>query len=162
MIQNCCWFYRLYSYLWYGLESKLFAPQDVGDHPMSDTLQLIKPAIRCTRSFEVHVEGNKCLTDTLNNDLPQGSVLAPLLINLYVSDLSATSADDTTTQKLRTNIEPRSQHNGRLIPNPSKTEVIVFRLNNQQATQSLDVKFVVRALKNNTFLKCLRVRLGYP
>lgn len=44
------------------------------------------------RFFTVYIKEEKSKIKTLNNSLPQGSVVAPLLFNLYVKDLPATSA----------------------------------------------------------------------
>lgn len=46
-----------------------------------------------------------------------------------------------------------------VILNPSKTEVTVFYLNNQQATKYLVVKFQKKTLKNISFPKYLSVKM---
>jgi hypothetical protein len=85
--------------------------------------------------------------DGLNNGLPQGSVLAPLLFSLYLSDIPSTLsnqfqyADDIAlTYKhesfsdceanLEVDLERLYQYfyRWRLQPNPSKTESCVFHL----------------------------------
>lgn len=91
----------------------------------------------------------------LNNGLAQGSVLAPLLFNLYISDMPATIsrkfgyADDWALVTRSENIHETENiltadlkklesyfRNWRLKPNATKTEVSCFHLNNQLANKN--------------------------
>lgn len=42
------------------------------------------------RSFKVYMDDKTSNSRSLNNDLAQGSVLAPLLFNVYIADLPTT------------------------------------------------------------------------
>jgi hypothetical protein len=88
----------------------------------------------------------------LNNGLPQGSVLAPILFNLYMSDIPITVseqfqyADDialtfqaNSFAECETTLEADHDkldeffRRWRLQPNPSKTESCVIHLNTHEA-----------------------------
>jgi hypothetical protein len=105
--------------------------------------------------------GNQSSTwSQLNNGLPQGSVLAPILFKPYMSDLPSSSlnlfqyADDIALTHqarkfdeceihLEEGLETLSKffHYWRLRPNPSKSEVCVFHLGTQDANRKLTVQF---------------------
>lgn len=101
------------------------------------------------RLFVVHNNELKSSKRILNNGLPQGSVLAPLLFNLYTHDIPDTVlrkciyTDDICIacseiefnkckQVLNSNLHALDLYfkQWRLKPNPSKTETSAFHLNN--------------------------------
>lgn len=128
--------------------------------------------------FEVHLDGKKSLTSILNNGLPQGSVLAPLLFNLYMSDLPETitrkfcytddmalaaqhrdfeSCEETLNKDLST--LDNYLKSWRLIPNPTKTEITIFHLNNRRINQEINVTFAGERVRNKSSSKYLGVVL---
>lgn len=81
---------------------------------------------------------------TIRNELPQGSVLAPTLLNLYISDLPETMGvavqsdsiqeeADALTEDLTTLVNYFKKW--RLIPNPGKSEWWTFHLTNSLTSQ---------------------------
>jgi hypothetical protein len=130
------------------------------------------------RTYQVIIGNLKSGVKKLNNGLPQGSVLAPLLFNLYISDLPATTsrkfgyADDWTLacqypsfelgeSTLNSDLQTLSQYlrNWRLLPNASKTEVTCFHLNNREANRKLNVTFEGQTLSHSQTPKYLGVTL---
>lgn len=117
-------------------------------------------------------------TRYINNGLPQGSVLAPILFNLYTSDLPNTIskmfiyADDICVvckkkqlNDCETTLDKDLKTLGayfkqwRLRPNPDKTESSLFRLNNKSAYHSLNTNFFGNSVPHNPFPKYLGVAL---
>ena len=110
--------------------------------------------------------------------MPQGSVLSPILYNIYTSDLPPTQsrkflfANDKAlaiqTQSfeaaetiLESDLRIMDQYysDWRLKPNPNKTEVAAFHLNNKAANKELAVYFKDVKLAHNTLPKYLGVSL---
>lgn len=120
------------------------------------------------RKFRVFIGERNSKTRVLNNGLPQGSVLSPLLFNLYTSDLPATRArkfmyaDDLALAVQHNEFEEIERtlaadlstmdsyfKKWRLCLNPLKTEVSCFHLNNHQKSRVLHVNLNGNLLKHN-------------
>lgn len=145
--------------------------------PCQKTAQLINNMLS-NRLFQVFMNYDKSEMKKLNNGLPQGSVLAPLLFNLYIHDIPNTIskkfayADDIaiatqhhnvaeTEITLNADLECLNIYfrNWRLIPSSSKTEVCCFHLNSKMATYKLNVLFNGEPLNHNPYPKYLGVTL---
>lgn len=103
-----------------------------------------------------------------------GSILAPLLFNLYIGDMPATDsrkfgyADDSAlatkaksfqeceeTLNKELPVLERYFKKWGLKPNPKKTESITFHLNNREANYQLEISFCGQPVKHNSHPKYL-------
>lgn len=112
------------------------------------------------RTFTIRHNGSESRKRVLNNGLPQGSVLSPVLFNVYTADMPETKAqkfayaDDIallaqakTFQEVESilnedlNIMENYFKLWRLKPNPSKTVSSCFHLNSREAHRHLNLIF---------------------
>ena len=159
---------------WY-IPTTIRASQMTGDVHLPD---LIRTMLE-NRRFFVVLNGKKSRWRRQRNGLPQGSVLAPMLFNIYTNDqpvhadtrsfiyaddlciasqgndfsnieVSLTSALITMTTYYDTN---------QLRANPSKTQVCAFHLRNREAKRELNVMWNGTRLSNTTTPVYLGVHL---
>ena len=158
-----------YDTIWHrGLALKL--------HQCIPSKHLIKMILEliCNRSFTLRLGDKKSRLRRLRNGLPQGSVLAPILFNIYTADLPTTRskkyvyADDIcmatsakTLDELSYTLTEDMKELGayfqkwHLSLSVEKTVASAFHLNNRQANHTLNVSLGARILDhevNPTYL----------
>ena len=128
-------------------------------------------SLLANRRFYVEMDGRKSRWRTQKNGLPQGSVLAPTLFNIYTNDQPefetirryiyaddlclATQAGDFNTiearlsKALNTLTDYYAQNS--LNANPAKTQVCAFHLNNHKADAKLNVTWNGQLLENDRY-----------
>ena len=130
------------------------------------TVRIIK-SLLSNRRFYVEMEGKESRWRVLKNGLPQGSVLAPTLFNIYTNDLPtfhdirrfiyaddlclATQSNDfkTIEGRLTRALHQLSAYYKKwhLNPNPGKTKVCLFHLKNHLARKTLDITWEGKLLE---------------
>jgi hypothetical protein len=145
--------------------------------PCITTVRLINNML-CDRFIKVHVNNKESGWRRVSDGLPQGSVLAPLLFNLYIADMPQTNslafvyADDIALlSRGRTFNEAEDEigrdlqalgtffQKWRLQPNPHKTVVTTFHLSNRDASYRPEIVFQGHRLAYEEFPKYLGITL---
>ena len=141
-------------------------------------VQIIQ-SLLSNRRFFVEMDGKKSRWRSQKNGLPQGSVLAPILFNIYTNDqpefenirrflyaddlcLATRSRDfSSIEERLSAALKSLTDYytKNSLNANPGKTQVCAFHLNNRKANRKLNIKWNGNTLENNAFPVYLGVTL---
>jgi len=129
------------------------------------------------RIIRVHIKDSQSSWRNINNGLPQGFILAPILFNLHIYDIPENLlshrfqyADDTALAVQNTDFKTcedklnedlntllKYYKMWKLKPNPSKTDSIMFHL--RLANQKLNINLDEIQVRHNIALKYLGVNL---
>ena len=153
--------------------------QKVAKITKNATAVKIVQSLLTNRRFYVEMDGRKSRWRIQKNGLPQGSVLAPTLFNIYTNDQPEFDgirrfiyADDLCLATQANNFEAIERRltqalsiltdyykENSLNANPAKTQVCAFHLNNHQADRKLKINWDGNQLENDSFPVYLGVTL---